>query len=45
MIHIVAEGFAQPETKALYRVAPTVEDAIAFLAAELNKVQAGAPSR
>jgi uncharacterized protein (TIGR00730 family) len=43
--HIVAEGFAQPETKALYRVAPTVEDAIAFLAAELNKVQAGAPSR
>lgn len=40
--HFVAEGFAKPETLKLYTVTPTVEEAIAFLSAQIQKAPAPA---
>jgi uncharacterized protein (TIGR00730 family) len=42
---ILEEGFAHGDAAKLFTIVPTVEDAIAYLSAEVAKAQVGAPSR
>jgi hypothetical protein len=43
--HFVAQGFAGKGVKTLYKVAPTVEDALAIFVADFAATHPGAPSR